>query len=306
MSCSCNETDNTENGNFYCTGKGGDRLEFQCPQGHVCVEDVNFGPDPDVGTAHRKYCKAAKRCEEEDLTKTCDDIYYFPNPMNTYKVCKSRTSCRSEECCTKQGTFQMMSSRLGKDYTQMCMTETRKSAVEMRPCNARISNQQWKWKGGGLLMNPAVGKCIQAEGDQHYVSLKECNPRSAQQHWRYMGDKPGTLYNHDSDKVLDVKGAETYVADRTGVIIWSDDKARDYTPNLQQRWTFLPHQEEISQTIQEGAALEDDQGGISASLACVSAFAVLAFLIAALAFRSKWSRRQETEHSDELTSEMQA
>jgi len=183
----------------------------------------------------------------------------------------------------------------------MCMSETRQNAVEMRPCDGHRSNQQWKWKDGGssthLLVNYALGKCVEAEGDQHYVSLKECNNYSAQQHWRYISGSQ-TIFNPDSGKVLDVRGAEQYIEDATGVIIWDDNDATGYANTYQQRWYFMPSGD--ARKFQEGVDLVDAHGGISASLACVSTFAMLAVLLAACALRSKWSHRQNTEDFDTL------
>jgi len=307
MSCKCHETDNSDERRFTCEyqeGREGE-LQFQCPRDHVCVSDmfsVDFGLDPDMNKAKLEYCKPAKKCKDEDLTQTCDNIHYFPNPINTFKVCKSEQKCHKEECCTQHQSFQIMSLRTGISITHMCMAEVRQSAVEMRPCNAMESHQKWKWKDHKLLMNPALGKCIQAEGDRQWVSLQHCNRENPRQHWKYnpSGYKKGTLENHDSNKILDAWGAETYIADKTGVIIWGDNRQNDYSYWEHQEWKFLPRKAEISQKFQEVDALVDARGGISASLTCVSAFVMLTVLLAASAVRRKWNSPQDTEDVDEL------
>jgi len=82
------------------------------------------------------------------------------------------------------------------------------------------------------------------------------------------------------------------------VIIWDDNDATGYANTYQQRWYFMPSGD--ARKFQEGVDLVDAHGGISASLACVSTFAMLAVLLAACALRSKWSRHQNTEESDTL------
>jgi len=305
MSCRCDDRDNSAVRSFSCTD-GEDDHFFECPQDHVCNQDmfiVNFGVDPDMGEAKRKHCKPARKCNEEDLAEKCGNIYHFPNPTNTHKVCKREKYCERDECCTTEAKFQLKSWRKGsKESPSMCMSETRQDAVEMRSCNERMSNQQWKWKDVGsgthLLVNYGLGKCIQAEGDQHYVSLKDCEDGSVKQHWRYISDS-ATILNPDSRKVLDVGGAEQYIADKTGVIIWGDNQAIDYKFFNHQMWHILPvNDNEVFRKFQEGVEMADVRGGISASLACVSTFAILASVPAARALRSKWNLQQDTEDFD--------
>jgi len=313
MSCRCQETDNSEERRFHCSDQDGREQEFHCPEYQVCDQPmfaVNFFLDPDMDGVKQKYCKPAKKCSDEKLTETCGNIYYFPNPFNTEKVCKSKNKCHREECCTPRQTFQIMSMNTkvegGGRGQRMCMAETRQNAVEMRPCNRHVSDQKWQWRDGGLfgglfgdlLMNPALQKCIQADGDRNYVSLQDCNSGNARQLWKYQGEKPGgTLYNPDSKKVLDVMGAERWIADRTGVIIWGDNQKIDYQYCEHQEWKILPPDDKKILLFQKGYVLDNARGGSSASLTCVSAFVMLAVLLAARVVRSKWNR-QDTEDSD--------
>jgi len=247
MSCTCDDTDNSEKRSFSCRN-GNDHLFFECPRDHVCNQDmfvVNFGLDPNMEKAKNEHCKPAKKCNDNDvdLETTCGNIYFFPDPVSTYKVCKSEFYCARSECCTSEREFQLQSWRKSRDNKPMCMSDNGNSAVEMRPCDGHKSTQQWTWKDGGssthLLVNYALGKCVEAEGDQQWVNLKDCNSGSAQQQWKYVSGSR-TIFNPDSGKVLDVYGAERYIADRTGVIIWGDNTAIDYGYTFHQQWHFMP------------------------------------------------------------------
>jgi len=109
-----------------------------------------------------------------------------------------------------------------------------------------------------------------------------------------------TIFNPHYGKVLDVYGAESYIADKTGVIIWGDNRAADYKYTAHQQWDFAPWSDiAFSGKFQEGVVV-DMRAGTSASLACVTAFAVFAVLLAARALRKERNCHQDMEDSETL------